>query len=279
MVEVFAKRFNGFDTVNWPVISFGNRGNRDALLRERQPGDLVLFIGTQGAPTPPEYRGRLLGLAEIGPIGVETLDYVDPARAYPPDLPPARWPHAIPMLQAWRLVDRPRVLEVLEKQLGYSATVRAVRLGTADREAVLQLDSELVPIGNRDLTVKVRLADINSLARSGPTRGPVPSSYTGTVARDADVPADTYAFRFGERDCWKIGHAQNVKARLAEVNRHIPFEILGEQWACVRTRTWPTQIEAYEMEQRLFSRLPRTEGERVACSYVDMEEAWTVCGQ
>jgi hypothetical protein len=65
-----------------------------------------------------------------------------------------------------------------------------------------------------------------------PTTGPKPASWTGTVSRDASLQSFAYVFQFGNREVWKIGHALDVNHRLAEVNKHVPYEILGEQW-CV----------------------------------------------
>ena len=51
-----------------------------------------------------------------------------------------------------------------------------------------------------------------------------------TVERSAHGVASTYAFRFGKRNLFKIGHAEDVQGRLAAVNQHGPVEVLNEQW-------------------------------------------------
>jgi hypothetical protein len=111
---------------------------------------------------------------------------------------------------------------------------------------------------------------------TGPTLGPLPSSWSGIVSRDANVAATTYAFRFGKRNIWKIGHAQDLQARLLDVNKHIPHEVLGERWSIAWQQHWRTQKEAYEMEQRLLTLLAerRTEGERVQCTEDELRAAW-----
>ena len=116
-------------------------------------------------------------------------------------------------------------------------------------------------------------------APTGPTRGPVPSSWSGTVARDAEAAATTYAFRFGKRNVWKIGWAGDVQKRLSDVDQHIPHEVLGERWAIVWQHRWRTQNEACEMEQRLLKRLDaqRTVGERVYCTADELQAAWVEC--
>ena len=111
----------------------------------------------------------------------------------------------------------------------------------------------------------------------GPTTGPQPRSWQAVVTHDATQSASTYVFRFGSRDLWKIGHAVDVDARLAEVNRHVPHEVLGEAWTLVLYHPWPNRDMAYEMEQQLLHLLrgPTSIGERVACPRRSLDEAWT----
>jgi hypothetical protein len=278
MVQVFAKRFWGFDTVRWPIISFGLEANRDALIRASTQGDLIAFIGTQSEPTEPEDRGRLLGLAEIGRLPIDSLDVLDPANIRPVHRDASgrlKWPKAMPMLRAWRFPDKPRATDILRKQLTYEATVRAVLLDEQDQAAVLSLTREEVAVPDVETIRRHReLAD--ALSGTGPTRGPAPSSWSGTVSRDANAAATTYALRFGRRNIWKIGHAQDLAARLLDVNKHIPHEVLGERWSIVWKQIWPSQTAAYEMEQRVFTLLAaqRTEGERVHCTEDELRAAW-----
>jgi hypothetical protein len=108
------------------------------------------------------------------------------------------------------------------------------------------------------------------------TTGPKPTSWSGTIERDADQESFTYVFRFGRRDVWKIGHAVDVSARLAEVNKHVPDEVIGEKWTLVLTHKWPNQLAAYEMEQRVLRllRTPSSVGERVSCTLKQLEAVW-----
>lgn len=278
MVQIFAKRFWGFDPQYWPIISFGLEANRDALIRASRPGDLIAFIGTQTEPTAPEEQGRLLGLAEIGRLPIDSLDVLD-AATLPPETYKSdgkfKWPKSLPMLRAWRFSSPPRVTEVLHQQLSYEATVRAVLLDPEDEAALLALPREEVDVRDLEIIRRHRaLADV--LSPSGPTQGPAPSSWSGEVSRDASVAAVTYALRFGKRNLWKIGHAQNVAARVADVNKHVPHEVLNERWCEAWTQKWPTQTAAYDMEQRVLALLAkkRTDNERIACTENELRSAW-----
>ena len=280
-VQVFAKRFWGFDPVTWPIVSFALDGNRDALLRESRPGDLVLFIGTQTEQTEPAERGRLLGLAEFARNEIEAsevLDYSSLDASAFDEHGRMRWPKALPMTRAWRFVPTPRVVEVLRAQLPYSATVRAVLLDAADTAAVLALPREEVRVADTGPIERLRRMN-DALTFGSPTTGPRPISWVGTTGRNAEDASSTYAFRFGSRDVWKIGHAKDVRARLAEVNKHVPEEVLREGWRVALQHSWPTEIAAYEMEQRVLAAL-RTRlsvGERVICTQRDMESTWSAC--
>jgi hypothetical protein len=96
------------------------------------------------------------------------------------------------------------------------------------------------------------------------------------VTRDICGPGWVYSVRFGDRDVWKIGHTNDVRTRLSELNKHIPYEVLGERWTVFRTHKWATPELAYAMEQRILTNLAkhRTTGERVRCSETELAEVW-----
>ena len=194
MVEIFAKLFWVFDPSLWPIISFSLEAIRDALIQVSKPGDLIAFIGTQTEPTAAEDQGRLLGLAEVGRLPIDSLDVLDPANIRSIDYNAGgrfKWPKATPMLRAWRFPDKPRVTDVLSKQLTYEATVRAVLLDGQDQSAVFALRKEDTPVPDLEIIRRHRdLAD--ALSGNRPTRGLAPSSWSRTVSHDATVATTTY---------------------------------------------------------------------------------------
>lgn len=119
--------------------------------------------------------------------------------------------------------------------------------------------------------------EISSQTDASPTTGPLPSPWTATVEHSVTAPAWTYAFRFGERQVWKVGHAEDVDERLAEIKKHVPDEVLGEQWKPALHHRWKNAIYAWEMEQKIFDLLAakRTVGERIKCSQRELENAWS----
>lgn len=114
-----------------------------------------------------------------------------------------------------------------------------------------------------------------ALGRSGPTTGPRPSGWQGTIVRE-DGPASTYAFRFGATDLWKIGFAADVEGRLQQVNRHVPTELIGQAWTIEKRISWPNQELAYTMEQAVLVALTsyRTMFERLRCGNEQLDSAW-----
>jgi hypothetical protein len=280
-MQVFAKRFYGFDPVKHPLVAFGLDGNRDALISMSAPGDLIVFVGTQGEPTEPAERGRLLGLVEFARIPVDTKDLV-PKEHMDSFLKPdgtITWPKALPVLRAWRFGEpRLKLIDALAEQLTFEATVRAVRLSEADAGVVMALPRQEIELPSHP--VRDRLIALGEALKAGrPTTGPIPSFWTGEVTRDPDTEAWTYAMRFGKRDVWKVGHTQDLKQRLTDVNKHVPHEILGERWKIVLQQRWTCSQDAYDMEQRMFELLEshRTEGERLGCPEHLLQGAWIRC--
>lgn len=277
-MQIFATRVWGFDPKGWPIICFHREGDRDALVRSSRPGDRIVFVGTKTEETEPEDRGRLLGIAEIGRTAVDSDDVIDLSTVNSialDDNGRIRWPKALPMLRAWRFIEPPPVTEVLRHQLGYEATSRAVLLSHDDAAAILLIPSEEIPVTEAPAIKHQR--KLQSALQSGATTGPRPSTWTGETGRDASEASFTYAFQFGKRDVWKIGHAKDVKARLAEVNKHVPSEVLGEMWKVVLSHRWPCENDAYDMEQRVLAalRTPTSIGERVSCGKSKLESVWT----
>lgn len=277
-MKVFITRVWGFDPERWPVITFGLEGNRDNLLQDSSPGDRIVFVGTLREPTPEPLRGRLLGMAEIGRIAVDTLDVIGEDVRGPQDYDEAghfRWPKAILMVRAWRFGPQPMLLDVLAEQLPYHATSQAVLLDGRDADAVMSLNAEEVEIPASEALVKARLLD-KALNPGRPTTGPEPKSWEGSTGRDVNRTAFTYALRFGQTDIWKIGHAVDVKERLKQVNCHIPPEAVPERWNARFQQAWDSETDAYGMEQRVLRALAasRTEGERVRCTETELWAAW-----
>ncbi|MEZ5690473.1 MAG: hypothetical protein R3D71_02270 [Rickettsiales bacterium] len=277
-MKIFATRTWGFRPETYPVISFVREGDRDKLLKESEIGDVILIVGTQGEPTEENERGRLLGIAQIGRIAVDTLTVLDESEIRPHDYDAHgnyRWPKALAMTRAWYFPSKPLLKDVLAQQLPYNATTQAVLLNEDDTSAIMALQAEEALIPETEAVAKLKKLE-SALLRGKPTRGVIPSAWSSRVVRELGRKSVTYALRYGKSDCWKIGHTVDVKQRLSDINKHIPYEITGEKWELFRTQSWENETLAYEMEQGLFNDLFkfRTAGERLQCKEEDLHIAW-----
>lgn len=279
-MRIFAKWFYGFNPVTWPCVSLSGNGAAH-FRRNVLPGDVVAFVGANRAPTPAEDRGRLLGMATVSDRERLTLDLVLPEflgdRQFN-DRGEMRWPAAFAMLQAWHFPGKPRIEEVIGRQLSPKCRMYVDEFTAEEACAVLAL--AVVPEAVADTPQRTADLEETEAALGGKLSvGPVPSRWTALVMHGLDRPATTYAFRFGETDVWKIGWALDPSRRLAEINRHVPVEVLGVQWHAVLSSAQASPLAARELEQKLLGLLSghRTTGERLLCAFDAMQEAWHSC--
>ena len=279
-MNVFIKRFYGFG-VEWPIISFSQPGSLEALLSQSGPGDLMAFVGTLGEETHPDHRGKLIGLAEFGRKRLHSREALTPEMfAAAPKGPSGdiRWPHAVVMTRAWKFTDvpLPMMKEVVGRQLPRHASSSAVLLDEAEQGRVLALAREELDVAFTRTVWDEREAVAAAVGPDG-TMGPVPASFTTAMVRDAFREASTYAFRFGSKPVWKIGWAHNPAARLDELNKHVPSEVLdGQRWGGGWTQKWASAEQAYAMERRILDSFDDGQkyGERVRCTRDHLEAVW-----
>jgi hypothetical protein len=275
-MRIFATRVWGLGFERLPIATFGSGGHLNRLLKLAQRGDRLLFVGTKTDRTPILLQGRLLGMAEIGFEPLRTLEVVAHAELDERDFDERgnyKFPHAVALTEAWRFVPQPLLSETLSGQLTMLATPGVEELGGRDVERVLALPVEKLALP--DLPSLARMRRLSDILR--PTTGPRPSDASYSVERSAQDAASTYAMQFGKRNIFKIGHAQDVKARLAAVNQHVPVEVLNERWSVYLTHLWKTSVEAYNMEQRVLKRMEtkRSGFERLLCTETELSSAWT----
>lgn len=278
------KRFWGFDPFDWPTVSFGLKGSLDSLLDRSEPGDVIVFAGTQGDDTSEHERGRLLGFAQFGRTSVPSRQGLPPetyARQPKDKNGEIKWPHSLFMTRAWRFSTEPLpgVVEILGQQLSMAATSNAVLLDPGQTATVLALPREEI-LGF--LKTQAQVDDFELVAKAvgpGGTFGPPPTSHSYSGSTDILQPARTYVFRFGMKNVWKVGWAYDPGARLAELNTHVPSEVLdGQLWTGANggmTEKWASSPQAHAMEQRVLDSFPgeRKHGERVRCTREEMEAA------
>lgn len=276
-MDLFISRFWGFRPETIPLITFGQSVYRDKLLKDANPKDRIVYVATKGKPTIQEEQGRLLGMAEIGMRAVNTLDVVSPEV-----LPAHNWENgklkfssAIPMLRAWRFTDKPLLMDVLDKQLSYNATVAAILLNEEIAARILALPHEEVSLPNVDILHRERLvADRKNLM---PSKGIAPvNGERNFVIENRDF-GYVYAFRFGKRNVWKIGTSYNPEQRIEQLNCNIPHQETGEKWEYYAKQKFSSQEQAFHIEQQAITELAEYSigGEMFACDKSIFSDAWT----
>ena len=76
-MTMYAKYFYGFDPEVNPGITFTFKGECDSLVKKRNLGEVIVYVGTKGRATAENERGRLLGAAAIGNQTVRSEDLMD----------------------------------------------------------------------------------------------------------------------------------------------------------------------------------------------------------
>lgn len=278
-MRIFATRVWGFQPSTWPLITFNLEGNRDSLLRNSSIGDKIVFIATQGEPTRIDERGRILGIAEIGRIPIDTLKVLPETSISPEDYDEKgnfRWPKALAMTKAWTFIKKPLLKDVLSEQLPYNATSQAVLLNEKDTAAIQMHQIQELEIPTWPAIRDLKLLD-EALLRGKNSKGITPTAWSSEITRSLGKSSVTYVMRFGKTNCWKIGYTADVKQRKAELNKHIPYELLRAKWEPFRIQKWDDEIKAFEMEQKLLNdylKIYATENERVVCEEVILHNAW-----
>lgn len=189
-----------------------------------------------------------------------------------------KWPHAILITRAWKFanVPLPVMTEVIGRQLPMAAMNNAVLLSQDEQARVLALPREEINVAVTQAIWDEREM-ISAAIGPGGTIGPIPTSFTATVIKDAFKEASTYAYRFGAKNVWKVGWAHNPVQRLRELNKHVPSEILDNQrWGGGWTQKWASSEQAYAMEQRILASFKDDQkyGERIHCTEEAFEAAW-----
>lgn len=279
--QIFGTRFWGFNPEEEPFCGFVHRGTQSKLIANTKRGDLILVLGTKTKMTADSDKGRLLGLIEFERNAVNSEDFLTENSKnnenFYDEKGQFKWPFALPALRAWRFAHKPKVNEVIGRQLSMAAITDVDVL--SDKEIKLVLKEKVYEVKlppTRTTLRRSKLANNSKLKLSGSDQiGPPPSSWSKTVSRQ-DGPTATYLFQFGNTDVWKIGISQNPKRRCDNLNFSVPVEITKANWGIKMTQMHSNGIEAYNMEQHLLRKLEKySKGhERVQCPRSTIEGEW-----
>ena len=247
-MTMYATKTWGFSPVDWPLVTFGNEGVRNRLLKLRKPGDTMLFIGTQGEPTDPAEQGRCLGYFEFTATPVITREVVDLKKRGVPD----KWPFALLTTRAWRILEPPPAKELLpdliRRSPGMTLAVGFGALTDTEEEAILSLPFMEEPIPSNPAAERA-IAKTELIDGLQDRRGPKPGDGTSYSADRKAGSAATYLLHWKSRGIMKIGWAVDPTSRALELSKPLVPDLTEERWQIVLTEPWPEEKLAYLMEQ------------------------------
>ena len=264
MLRLFLTKVWGFEPESYPALGFNSEGGRLKFLRESSPGDWVVLAGTLGSETNINDRGRLLGKVQLGPekVNVEevlrSVGYQIPANQYN-QAGEYRWPFGLPLISAQRFLTKPDLFAVLGSYLSgtqWAAFALDVREKlSADAQAKLEaLPSEPVEIVQAPAIVRQRERQRAFVLNRG-TTGPGPSTIR-TASNRAAGEGFVYVLELqGARNVFKIGYSADVEVRLAAHNKPLLPSVTGYLWKVLITQRFPTELQAYNFEQKIHKRL------------------------
>jgi hypothetical protein len=157
-MQLFVNYCFSFQPEQVPFITFARAMQRDRLLEESERGDRIALVGTKLAIPSSARPGRLLGMAELGSTAVDTADVVDvkliATREWVGGVP--RFPKAIPMLRAWRFIDKPYLPPEIDCRLATAEPGVALRLTSLETSAILAFPYEGLAIRETEALLQER---------------------------------------------------------------------------------------------------------------------------
>ncbi|OYW67110.1 MAG: hypothetical protein B7Z40_08730 [Bosea sp. 12-68-7] len=276
-MTLFLTKVWGFDAPLGP-LQFSTRGWRDNALRQLKPGDQVLLAGTTDAPTPPELRGRLLGVMEPTNEPVLSLDF--DLRHAPGDFVDGeyKWPFGLMNRKAWSIPEGPLLAELIPRRFHMDAAQGIVPLTAAEEAQVRSLPWVDIVLLRLSAQAQDRMARKHGTARRA---SPLPTTKRSGIMHMRSEPAFTYALEIkgASQPAYKIGWAFDYKQRARQFNQAAMPDLGGLEYVPFRYHSWNTARLAFNMEQRLLAHFTKHRSRSnheviVGVSHRDIEAMW-----
>lgn len=243
----------GFETPVGP-LQFSSQGWRKNALEKLLPRDLVVLVGTNGEQTPPELRGRLLGIMEPTPEPVMALDFnvqKSPADFVNGDY---KWPFGLMNIRAWSLPERPLLSELSSRSFAMHSALGIVPLTEDEANHVKALRWHAEELLQPTASAKARMEKKFGNAKR---TAPLPTTKRAGVMHMRQAPAFTYVMQVGAAalNAFKIGWAFDYKDRAGKFNHAAMPELGGLEYKPALVQLWDTAQLAYSMERQLLMNL------------------------
>jgi len=240
--QVWLKAFWGFDPSNDGYLGFTLPGNRDRLIREYLPGDLVLIYGADNEETRKEDRRQALGFLEIEPSPIADVDRMSTQgkQRKIDNGWQERWTYAVPVRRAWRVNRRIEIKHIApttyRKERARVIASQGELLSPEEAKAALQLPVSAVNVYGEPAIVEASKAEYALSSLFTPSRGIEPTfgrreydvedgphwlymlRLVGDVSALLDREPSDLAFKI----IVKVGYSKEPKRRRDEHNSSLP---------------------------------------------------------
>ena len=267
---IWLRSFYGFSPEDDGFIGWTEEAARDRMLRQLAPGDLFLVYGADSGDTPSHQRRQALGLLAVELESIMDIDKQSEAgRRRKLDAGwEGRWSYALPVRRAWRIENRVDIRHLAQStyspDAGRAIAAWSKPLSDDDLERVMGVNVTEVPVYGEPPLAAPPSRPERLIEVFRPSRGITPTfGTTGHTTVDGehvlylmrytgDAPAflGRSAFEVGRRAVVKLGYANDVDRRCAELNGGIP-PAAGHRWKVWLTARFPSAVSAMEAEDAL----------------------------
>ncbi|MBS0521052.1 MAG: hypothetical protein JSR90_20285, partial [Proteobacteria bacterium] len=197
---------------------------------------------------------RLLGLMQVAPEPVSSLDFYDLADIRPVDRDANgnyRWPFGLRVLRAWKFDGDNYLRDFADRRFGRQGVIGITELTSQETSRIMRLSHH--EIGVRGALQNPARENGRRVGRSGPP----PSTTRTGVMHLRWAEAFTYAMMIegASKLVFKIGWAFDINLRERQFNRASLPELGGLKYKVVLSQKWRTAKQAFRMEQRLLRQL------------------------
>ena len=239
----------------WP-LTFGSKGARTQAKKALSEGDYIFTIGTKKEPTDPAYQGRVLARYEVSSLEVNTADYLNhiDSRAMT-DRAASAFPYALHPISVHEITSRNNIFSKLVGTLtgGHhlQAQTTVVELHPDTAAPLLTLESRSVSLAEpKTLLGRGLIAQKNS--KLAPKHE---GAFSGAFGNHAIWFVYVLALQDqrGRDRAFKIGYANDPKARLEHYRMHSAPEVTGLNWHLPMQQPTSNEDEARKIEQALLA--------------------------
>lgn len=222
--DVWLTSMWGFDPEIWGFLGFTEESDQRWFLERSKPGALVAVYVTTGPKAPPELRGKLVGILEIGARRGRGQDFMPGDHFAAKERDPSernRWNNAIEVTRAWRVVpgQEPEIELLLPRTLGPSK-------GEGNHRRMIGRRGRRVDISELNKLKSLPVVE-TPVYRGRRTLDPDPCLLGEKLKTSRAVPRSTSPYSVDEEDGPKHLYILRLKGNLANFLDKTKDELVG----------------------------------------------------